>query len=314
MTKRIDQLRTDGSWQLTWSGDDLDEAVFRLAPGTAEDRGALVERLGADTTDPEQWEAALVEALLTDPAAAGLRRLELHLTDFHHSARRAAQALATRSWRRLVSLYFGHDFEHLYEHHRTSTGATIDPLSRLHEGFTDDALTGMWQALPALRELTAEGGLLFDDIDSATLTDLRLRGALLAHGAVFPTKAPSLVTLRLEITSDVFGTDCPAEQLEELDPAGFPSLRHLDLSRSEFDPGDLGTLQALADSPILPQLETLSIKTLRIADHAADGDPLAALRALAPAFAHLTLTVAGEIEVEGATRTDVTRILPTVQA
>ncbi|GAA2396060.1 hypothetical protein [Dactylosporangium salmoneum] len=306
----LDELRADGSWRLTWSGGRLDEAVFRLAPDPAAGRRALVRRLGTDAADPEQWEAALIEALLTDPAAAGLRRLELHLTDFHHSARRAAQALATRSRERLTILYFGHDFEHLYEHHHTSTGGVIDPLSRLHDGFVDDARNGMWQALPALRELTAAGGLLFDDIDSESLTDLRLRGALLAHGGIFPAKAPGLVTLQLEIRTDVFGTACPAEQLEELDPAGYPRLRHLDLGRSEFDAGDLGTLRALADSPILPQLETLRINSLRIQPYEADGDPLDALRGLAPAFAHLALSVAGEIEVAGATRADVIRVLP----
>lgn len=197
----FDGLRTDRSWQLTWSGDRLDEAVFRLAPDTVSGRHALVERLGADATDPEQWEAALIEALLTDPAAAGLRQLELHL-----------------------------------------------------------------------------------------------------DGAVFPRRAPSVVTLALEIRSDVFGTECPVEQLDELDPAGYPALRHLDLSRAEFDAGDLGTLEALAGSPILPRLESLKIKSLQIQEYETGGDPLEALTGLAPAFAHLALSVAGEIDVEGAAR------------
>ncbi|MGW0197779.1 hypothetical protein [Nonomuraea sp. NPDC003201] len=224
--------------------------MFRLAPHTTSGRRALVERLGADATDPEQWEAALIEALLTDPAAADLRRLELHLTDFHHSARRAARALATQRRERLTSLYFGHDFTYLYEHSTTSTGAAIDPLSRLHEGFTDDSRNGLWDALPALRELTAEGGLLFDEIDGdalTSLTELRLRGAVLADG-------------------------------------------------------DLGTLEALAGSPILPQLESLKIKSLQIQEHETDGDPLEALTRRAPTFTHLALSIAGEINVEGAAR------------
>ncbi|MGV9385472.1 hypothetical protein ACWDRB_57385 [Nonomuraea sp. NPDC003707] len=301
----FDGLSTDRSWHLTWSGGRLDEAVFRLAPHTASGRRALVERLGADATDPELWEAALIEALLTDPAAADLRRLELHLTDFHHSARRAARALATQRRERLTSLYFGHDFTYLYEHSTTSTDAAIDPLSRLHEGFTDDSRNGLWDALPALRELTAEGGLLFDEIDGDTLTsltELRLRGAVLADGAVFPRKAPNVVTLALEIRSDVFGTECPIEQLDELDPAGYPALRHLDLSRAEFDAGNFGTLEALAGSPILPQLESLKIKSLQIQEHETDGDPLEALTRLAPTFTHLALSIAGEINVEGAAR------------
>ncbi|MEV0676406.1 hypothetical protein AB0I60_07755 [Actinosynnema sp. NPDC050436] len=124
----------DGSWQLTWAGDRLDGAVFRLAPGTAAGRGGLVARLGADASDPEQWEAALVEALLADPVSADLRRLELHLTDFHHSARRAAQALAGHRRGRLTSLHFGHDFQLLFEDATTSTGGRIDSTARLHEG------------------------------------------------------------------------------------------------------------------------------------------------------------------------------------
>ncbi|GAA0961566.1 hypothetical protein [Actinocorallia libanotica] len=299
----FDGLRADGSWRLTWSGGLIEEAVFRLVPETASGRRALVERLGADASDPEQWEAALIEALLTDPASAGLRGLELHLTDFHHSARRAARALAGRRREQLTSMYFGHDFTYLYENGTTSTGGTFDPLGRLHEGFADDTGSGLWEALPALRELTAEGGLLFDDIDGdalASLTELRLRGAVLADGAVFPRRAPGVVTLALEIGSDVFGTACPVEQLDELDPVGYPALRHLDLSCAEFDAGDFATLRTLAESPILPQLESLEIKSLWIEEHETDGDPLEALAELAPAFAHLALTVADGVDIEDA--------------
>lgn len=284
----FDGLRADRSWRLTWSGDRLDEAVFRLAPDTAPGRRALVERLGADAADPERWEAALVEALLTDPVSAGLRRLELRLTDFHHSAHAAARALAIRRRERLTSLFFGHDFTFLYENATTSTGGTINPLSRLHEGFADDTRHGLWQALPALRELTVEGGLLFDDIDGAalpSLTELRLRGAVFADGAVFPPRAPGVVTLALEIEPDVFGTACPVEQLDTLDPAGYPALRHLDLGRAEFDADDLDVLGTLAGSPILPQLESLRIRSLPAGEH--------------EGFAHLALSVAGESDLPG---------------
>ncbi|GAA3456898.1 hypothetical protein [Dactylosporangium matsuzakiense] len=297
----LDELRADGSWRMTWSGERLERAVFRLNPDTAADRGALVQRLGADAADAQQWESALIEALLGDPAAGALRSLELHLTDFHHSARRAAEALVATAHEQLAVLYFGHDFRYLFEHQRTSTGATFDPLDRLHKGFVGDAANGLWEALPGLRELTAEGGLLFDDIDSDSLTELRLRGALLADGAVFPTRAPNLATLRLEIGPDVFGTACPPEQLEELTPAGFPRLRHLDLGRSEFDATDLDVLRTLAEAPILPQLETLRIAGLRVEAWTAGGDPIGALRGLAPAFAHLALSVAGPVAVEGTT-------------
>ncbi|MEV0676405.1 hypothetical protein AB0I60_07750 [Actinosynnema sp. NPDC050436] len=110
-----------------------------------------------------------------------------------------------------------------------------------------------------MRELSAEGGLLFDDIDGdalPALTELRLRGAVLSDGAVFPHKVPGVVTLVLEIAADVHGTACPVEQLATLDPAGYPALRHLHLGEAEFDGGDHPTLMALAESPILPRLES----------------------------------------------------------
>ncbi|WP_238008837.1 hypothetical protein KZZ52_44915 [Dactylosporangium sp. AC04546] len=304
----LDGLRADGSWQLTWSGDRLDEAVFWPAPDTAAARGDLVARLGTDSSDPERWEAALIDTLLTDPVSAGLRRLELHLTDFHHSAHRAVRALAAHRREQLASLYFGHEFRLLYEHSRTSTGGRIDPLERLHEGFADEGRTGMWAALPALLELTAEGGLLFDDIDSGSLRHLRLRGALFADGSVFPARAPALESLELEIRSDVFGTACPVEQLEELDPAGLPSLRQLDLGSCEFDAGDLGTLRTLAGAAILPQLAELVLPGLRIEADEFDGDPLAELAELAPAFAHLALSVADVVDVEGVEDAEVERL------
>ncbi|MFF2555185.1 hypothetical protein ACFVUS_29570 [Nocardia sp. NPDC058058] len=291
----FEALAADGSWQLTWSDNRLEEAVFRLSPSTAAARGALVEQLDADANDPEQWEATLIEALLTDPTSAGLRRLELHLKDFHHSARRAARALAGFRREQLTVLYFGHDFECLFEPAPTSAGSTIDPLEWLHEGFVDDIANNLWEALPALRELSAEGGLLFDDIDGKALpelTELRLRGAVFADGAVFPQQVPSLRSLTLEFGPDVFGTVCPGEQLAALDPAGFPALRHLDLGAAEFDTDDYDTLVTLADSPLLPQLESLTLRSVYIHEHDIEGDRPAALAALAPAFAHLTLTVA----------------------
>ncbi|WP_018681056.1 hypothetical protein [Actinokineospora enzanensis] len=302
-------LAADGSWQFGWVGDRLEKAVFRLVPGTAVERGALVARLGGNASDPEQWEGALIEAVLGDPVSADLRTLELHLTDFHHSARRAARALAAHRRGQLAELYFGHDFRLLFEHATSSTGGRIDPTSWLNEGVVDDGACGLWNALPALRELTIEGGLLFDDIDSdalPALTELRLRGAVLSDGAVFPRKAPGVVTLALEIGTDVFGTVCPVEQLEQLDPAGYPALRHLDLGDAEFDGGDYATLVTLAESPILRQLETLTLRSLYIEDHEIEDDRQAALAALAPAFAHLTLDVTDGADEDVAAVLDIT--------
>ncbi|MFB7719906.1 hypothetical protein [Nocardia sp. NPDC056100] len=300
----FEALAADSSWQLTWSGNRLQEAVFRLSPHTTAVRGTLVEQLDADASDPEQWEAALIEALLTDPASAELRRLELHLTDFHHSARRAARALAGLRRQQLTALYFGHDFEDLFEPATTSTGGRIDPLEWLHEGFVDDIANNLWAAVPALRELTAEGGLLFDDINGDALpelTELRMRGAVFADGAVFPAKLASLRTLTLEIGPDVFGTVCPGEQLGGLDPAGFPALRHLDLGAAEFDTDDYDTLVTLAESPLLPQLESLTLRSVYIHKHDIEGDRPTELAALAPAFAHLRLEVTDGADADAAT-------------
>ncbi|MEV6072203.1 hypothetical protein AB0L82_37160 [Nocardia sp. NPDC052001] len=185
----FEALATDGSWQLTRSGNRLQEAVFRLSPHTIAVRGALLEQLGGDASDPEQWEAALIDALLTDPASAELRRLELHLTDFHHSARRAARA---RAWIR--------------------------------------------------------------------------------H-----------------------------EQLTALDPAGFPALRHRDLGAAEFDTDDYDTLVTLAESPLLPQLESLTLRSVYIHEHDIEGDRPTELAALAPAFAHLRLEVTDGADADVAT-------------
>ncbi|MBB4966104.1 hypothetical protein [Saccharothrix violaceirubra] len=292
----FEALRADGSWRLTWVDGRLDEAVFRAVPETADGRRALVEALGADASDPERWEAALVEALLVDPVSVGLRRLELHLTDFHHSARRAASAVATYRREQLSELYFGHDFEFLYENAQTSTGGWIDPEKHLADGFVGEAGAGFWAALPALRELTVEGAALFDDIDGAVLgnlTDLRLRGAVLAGGEVLPGRAPSVVTLVLDLESDVHGVACPVELLDELDPARFPGLRHLDLGRVEFDAGDVEILAALAGSAIVPRLESLTIRQLVVADHDVE-----AVGRSVDAFAHLRLSAAGAGAVE----------------
>jgi hypothetical protein len=51
---------------------------------------------------------------------------------------------------------------------------------------------------------------------------------------------------------------------------------------------------------------------LDIGRYDVDGEPLAALVEPAPHFAHLELSVAGDIAVEGADRSDVDRVLPAV--
>ncbi|WP_327074776.1 hypothetical protein OG196_35925 [Kitasatospora purpeofusca] len=201
----LDGLRADGSWRLGWSRGFLDTAVFRLTEqngpaegsGPAEETGpteetgprrrALVLRLLAelphsgvhDPDDPEQWEAVLVDVLLRHPAAGRLRRLELHLTDHHHSAGRAAAALAARQRPRLAELYLGHHYDTLFELHRTSTGRPLEVERYLHDPVVPhEAGRALWPALPALRSLELEGAFLFDDVVHEELTHLRTRGAV----------------------------------------------------------------------------------------------------------------------------------------
>ncbi|MEU9339183.1 hypothetical protein AB0D49_39595 [Streptomyces sp. NPDC048290] len=136
----LDALRDDGSWRFTWRRGFIEEASFALAEETRPRRRALAERLLADLphagaldpADPEQWEAALIDALLSHPAAHRLGKLELRLTDYHRSAEHAALALSRRTWPRLETLYFGHAFGTLFEHHETSTGGRIEPETYLH--------------------------------------------------------------------------------------------------------------------------------------------------------------------------------------
>ncbi|ROO84507.1 hypothetical protein EDD29_2034 [Actinocorallia herbida] len=320
----LDGLREDGSWRFTWSRGFLDEARFRAAPHSRPRRGALVERLAAssagadpaDAADPERWEAALIDALLRHPAAARLRRLDLRLTDHHHSAGRAAAALAEHRRDHLAELRFGHAFEYLYEDATTSTGARFDPMDHYDTGFAGAETEALWAALPALRTLELEGALLFHWVGGEGLTDLRLHGAVRSDGGVLPGSSaravtlPNLASLAVETESDVHGTECPVEQLEELTAGAYPALRSLDLARAHFDTGDLQVLRALADTSVLPGLTRLRVRSLEVSPHDADGDPLAGLAELAPRFAHLALSVAGAVAVEGADPAEVAATLP----
>ncbi|MEV0192535.1 hypothetical protein AB0I39_28900 [Kitasatospora purpeofusca] len=320
----LDGLRADGSWRLGWSRGFLDTAVFRLAEETgpaeasAPRRRALVVRLLAelphggdhDPDDPEQWEAALVDVLLRHPAAGRLRTLELHLTDHHHSAGRAAAALASRQRPRLAELYLGHHYDTLFELHRTSTGRPLEVERYLHDPVVPpEAGRALWPALPALRRLELEGAFLLDDVVHEELTHLRTRGAVFSDGSLFGTSTPGLVTLEVEIDHDVHGTVGSNLQLEELAPAGYPRLRHLDLGAAAFEPEEDCDLVLLADSPLLPQLESLTVRELVVEDTGAEGDPLEVLAGLAPRFAHLELRVDGDIEVEGAEERELERVL-----
>ncbi|GIE80624.1 hypothetical protein Aph02nite_65740 [Actinoplanes philippinensis] len=275
----LDGLLEDGSWQF----DGPASAAFRLAPDTTARRGALVEHiLGRPEPDPELWESILIETFLNHPAASDLQRLRLEMTDFHHSARRAASAIARQPRTALTELWFGHPFRYLYETATTSTGRGFNPLDHYDEGFVGDAGGAMWQALPALRTLTVEGALLFHAVSAPAVIHVRSRGVISSDGSVLPGPLPTLTHFELEIATDVFGTACPVEQLEELTPASFPALISLDLTRAEFDGEPLLTL---ANLPILSHLTSL-----RVGPHELDDTEWAAI---APHFDHLSLTISG---------------------
>ncbi|MFB7470462.1 hypothetical protein [Kitasatospora sp. NPDC056184] len=294
----LDGLRAEGSWRFSWSRGFLDEASFRLAPDGRPGRRELVEGIltahpmdvaaDAAVDDPEQWEGVLIAALLAHAVSARLRTLDLRLTDYHHSAERAAAALAGQPRPRLERFSFGHGFEYLFEDGRGSAGSRIEPMEYHGEGLVR---TDLWDALPALRTLELEGAFLFPSVDHEGLTRLRTRGAVVADGSVFlPGRLPALVSLELELESDVFGVACSADQLDDLADAAqwYPELRNLDLGKVEFDAALSEVLAALADSPLLPQLETLTLREPETPEEGGTEPPAA----LAPKFAHLALRVA----------------------
>ncbi|MED7954630.1 hypothetical protein [Streptomyces sp. BE303] len=316
----LDGLRTDGSWRFTWRRGFLDEARFALAEDTGAGRRALVEGLLADhpwvaavdLTDPECWEGALIDAVLSHPVAHRLRVPELRLTDYHHSAEHSARSLAGAPRPRLEHLSFGYGFEFLYEDGRTSTGGRIDPMDYHGDGLVQ---TAPWDSLPALRTLELQGAFLLGSILHDGLTRLRVRGPATGDGAYFDLGSTRGVeSLVVEAECDVFGGCCPVEQLDELTTAGFPALKHLDLGGSEFDATSFELFSALAESPILPQLESLTLPDLRIGRSDCEGEPLVVLSRWAPSFAHLALGVRGTVDVEGADGPEVDRLFPGIGA
>ncbi|WP_174861457.1 hypothetical protein [Embleya hyalina] len=311
----LDGLRADGSWRFTWSRGFVDEACFRLAEDTRSQRRDLVDRLTVDLphtatvdpTDPERWEGVLIDALLSHPVAHRLRDLELHLTDWHHSAEHAAAALANRIRPRLERLHFGYDFELLYAPGKTSTGGRIDPLDHHHTGLVR---TDVWRALPTLRTLELEGAFLFGSVCHDGVRRLRVRGPVVSDGALFELgDTPGVTSLEVEIGTDVFGCLCPVDQLDELRAADYPALEHLDLSEAEFDASPYEVLATLAESSVVPRLRSLTIGELTIEREDIDGDPSTALAELVGRFAHLDLIVDGIVDVEGVDDEEVERLL-----
>lgn len=72
------------------------------------------------------------------------------------------------------------------------------------------------------------------------------------------------------------------------------------LGAATFEPEEAGDFVLLAGHPLLPQLESLTLRELVIGDTGEDRAPLDVLTDLAPRFARLRLRVEGDIEIEGA--------------
>ena len=83
---------------MRWSGGVIEAARFAC--------GAQVRPGAGRSGDPEDWEAEQIEDLLIRPESRNVRRLEIHMTDFHRSPERAGQALASMTRPDLVSLCF----------------------------------------------------------------------------------------------------------------------------------------------------------------------------------------------------------------
>ncbi|MFB6894061.1 hypothetical protein ACFCX4_32645 [Kitasatospora sp. NPDC056327] len=308
----LDGLREDGSWRFTWSRGFIDEACFRLAEDTRPQRRNLVERLltdrprtvTIDPADPEQWESALIDALLAHPATHRLRTLELHLTDYHHSGEHSAVSLAGRPRPRLERMYYGYDFTYLGEPSETSAGKVTDPEDHMCTGVVSaEAGETLWRSLPALRTLELEGGFLFNDVEHGTLTRLRMRGNTFTR-SMFPSATPNLVSLEVDVRESVHGVHILNDVLDELTPQRFPKLRNLDLGKADFDPEEATDFLVLANSPLLPQLEHLRIQHLVIEEEYCEDEPLDVLTELAPRFAHLTSFLADEVCIEDTAAND----------
>ena len=130
-------------------------------------------------------------------------------------------------------------------------------------------LGGLWAVCPRLERLKVFGSLGSDqdgpqlvlgDIDAPALQSLVLQSSGLDVTALHDlTRAslPALVHLELWFGMDDYGNSCTLEDVRALlAHDGFPTLRRLHLDNSEWQDE---LVEVAAQSPLLPQLEELSL-------------------------------------------------------
>lgn len=147
-------------------------------------------------------------------------------------------------------------------------------------------LTPLLHAYPALEELGARGGHHeFPPVVHACLRTLRLESGGMAAAVVRgigESELPALERLELWLGSENYGADTTTDDIAPLlDGSRFPALRHLGLQNSESQDA---IAAAVAQAPVVPALETLSLSMGILTDEGAEtlltGQPLTHLKRL----------------------------------
>jgi hypothetical protein len=283
------------------SAEGIEAARFAPAPA---DRPA-----SGRSADPEDWEAEQIEDLLTRPESRHLRRLEIHMTDFHRSPERAARALAAMERPELASLCFGVTGNAYHWPDagpgtlKSSAGRAIETAECGPTLVSALASQEIWRALPGLRWLALVGEQIFAEIRHAGLAELwgRAGSTEVIPGLVFgrdglnrgqgePPALPGLVRLQAFSEGDQGEAWAPWESVD-IGPDRYPSLEHLDLRGMCLELREeqfASQLALVASWPITAQLKTLGLAHLFAEDLAGSSIAVAAAR-----LAHLDQLVIG---------------------
>ncbi|MDI5965499.1 STM4015 family protein [Streptomyces sp. SL13] len=147
-------------------------------------------------------------------------------------------------------------------------------------------LAPLLNAFPRLRELGARGGHReFGPVRHQELRTLRLESGGMSGAVVrsiAESELPALERLELMLGSENYGGDTTVEDLAPLlSGTRFPALRHLGLMDSEVQDA---IAEAVAQAPVVPMLETLSLALGVLTDAGAEallsGQPLTHLARL----------------------------------
>ena len=251
------------AWKLDWQRGFVGRAAFEL--------DASADR----TTIDDAGEAASVHSYL-DHADPTLRELALILCHYDAMIPAVVAEIATREWPNLRSLELGFRGFHCEMDGHYNDGWLVP----------DELVPRMCAALPALRELTIRGHLVFSELAHPTLEVLRLIGGPAIAGCGMDEvnwdgagiDLPQLHTLTLRIVTMCQSGQLSANQLA-LDHTTVPRLRDLVL---DFDSDEGTALPWLVDWPGTRTLETVAFPSLDEAEN--DASHLERARAV---FAHL---------------------------